>query len=168
MHRPSAYVLRLMAGLLILVSLPACSPSLSPLYRDYEVYTPDDGTTDGSETDIWTSIEAALTEAEWEIAPASAPNIVATELRKTNEWIMYDVVVQLEVAPIGDRYVRVYIHPYRKWFTGNRSKIPYLKGSLRRSLLPKLNDAFEAHNLYLVGTAVDRDKEAEKRSTRGT
>ncbi len=148
------FLTRLVAVFLVL-GLPAgCSPSLSPLYRDYEVARGD------APEDLRAAIEAALVEAGWTPVAASAPNVVATETRVFNDWGLYKTEAFLEVAPLGDRYVRVLVHPYRKYITGGRSKIPYMKGGLRRALLPELNRAFEAHGLYLLGTAIDRDREA--------
>ena len=146
--------LRLVVVLLALVLQAGCSPSLSPLYRDYEVAPSD------APEDLRAAVEAALVEAGWTPVAAAAPNVVATEMRTFNDWGLYKTEAFLEAAPLGDRYVRVLVHPYRKYVTGGRSKIPYMKGGLRRALLPELNRAFEAHGLYLLGTAIDRDREA--------
>ena len=149
--RPLWYLL---AGFLVL-SLSACSPSLYPLYRDYEVQTVDQP--------IAERIEQALTEAGWESIPASAPNAVATQERKVRTWGLYSVVVSLEAVPVGEGYVRLYLHPYRQYFTGNRSKIPFLKSSLRRSVLKDINEAFESQGLVALGTGVSRDRQAAAR-----
>ena len=149
--RLPSYVL---AGLLVL-SLSACSPSLYPLYRDYEIQTED--------RSIAERIEDALTEAGWESASASAPNAVATQERKVRSWGLYSVVVSLEAVPVGEDYVRLYVHPYRKYFTGNRSKIPFLKSGLRRAVLKDLNEAFQNQGLVALGTGVSRDRQAAAR-----
>ena len=149
--RSLSYVL---AGLLAL-SLSACAPSLSPLYRDYEIQTLDRPTTE--------RIEEALAEAGWQSIPASAPNAIATQERKVRQWGLYSVVVSLEAVPVGEGYVRLYLHPYRKYFTGNRSKIPYLKKSLQRTLLKDLNAAFENQGLVAIGSGIDRDRQASAR-----
>ena len=143
----------LLAGL-----LSACTPNLSPLYRDYEVPPVAE-----VESDLYEDLRAAFQDAGWELAPATTPNTIATETKTLNHWGLYRVVVSLEAAPLGDGYVRLYIHPYRIYFTGSRSKIPYLRGSIARAILPKLNDAFEARDLVLVGTAVERDRVATRR-----
>lgn len=148
------FPIRLAAVFLALGLLAGCSPSLSPLYRDYEVARGD------APEDLRAAVEAALVEAGWTPVAAAAPNVVATETRVFNDWGLYKTEVFLEAAPLGDRYVRVLVHPYRKYITGGRSKIPYMKGGLRRALLPELNRAFEAHGLFLLGTAIERDKEA--------
>ena len=154
MTRPLRSLSFVIAGLLAF-SLSACSPSLSPLYRDYEVQTVDRPTAE--------RIEEALAEAGWQSIPASAPNAIATQERKVRQWGLYSVVVSLEAVPVGEDYVRLYLHPYRKYFTGNRSKIPYLKKSLRRALLKDLNAAFETQGLVAIGSGIDRDRQASAR-----
>ncbi|QXD14308.1 hypothetical protein GQ464_012760 [Rhodocaloribacter litoris] len=141
------------ALLLLVVGGAGCSPSLSPLYRDYEVAGA------GAATDLRGRIEVALRQAGWHLVEADAPNVVATEARTITNWGLYKVQASLEVAPLGERHVRVFIHPYRKFFTGGRSKIPYLRGSLRRAILPALTRAFEAQGLRMIGSAVERDEE---------
>ncbi len=135
--------------LLTLGMLTACSPSLSPLYRDYRVNK-------AGAPETRAGLEAALQEAGWTLAPADAPNVIATETRTFNNWGIYKVQASLEVAPIGDQYVRVFVHPYRKFFTGGRSKIPFMKGSLRRAILPDLNRSLEAHGLVMLDSAMER------------
>ena len=143
-----------LAGVLVL-SVNACAPSLSPLYRDYEVQS--------AEQPIADRIEAALAEAGWPLTPASAPNVLATEERKIRSWGLYSVVVSLEAVSVGEDYVRLYLHPYRKYFTGSRGKIPYLKKGLQRALLKDLNEAFYNQGLVAVGTDLERDREATAR-----
>ena len=142
------------AGLLAL-SLSACAPSLSPLYRDYEIQTEDQP--------IAQRIEEALIEAGWQTTPSSAPNVIATQERKVRSWGLYTIVVSLEVVPVGESYVRLYLHPYRKYFTGNRSKIPFLKKGLQRALLKDLNETFESRGLVAIGTGLDRDRQTSSR-----
>ena len=149
--RSLSYVL---AGLLAL-SLSACAPSLSPLYRDYEIQAEDQPLTE--------RIEEALTEAGWRHTPASTPNVIATQERKVRTWGLYSVVVSLEAVPVGETYVRLYLHPYRKYFTGNRSKIPYLNKGLQRTLLKDLNDALATRGLVALGTSLERDRQASAR-----
>ncbi|MDX1740727.1 MAG: hypothetical protein R3178_05510 [Rhodothermales bacterium] len=137
-------------------ALAGCAPSISPLYRDYDLR--DAGETGG--TDMRERIREALAETRWTAVPSSAPHVVATDTVTLQRWGLYRVEVSLEVAPIGDRYVRVFVHPYRKYFTGARRKIPYFKRRLRRSILPELARAFEAQGLYAIGSAMERDKES--------
>ncbi len=137
------------------LSVTACAPSLSPLYRDFQVQKADKPITD--------RIEAALTEAGWRIVPASAPNALSTEERKVKSWGLYSVLVSLEAVPVGEDYVRLYLHPYRKYFTGNRSKIPYLDKGLQRALLRDLYEAFHNQGLLAVGTGIERDRQTSVR-----
>lgn len=139
MRPPVSLLLLLLAG-----SLAACSPSLSPLYRDYEIAR------EAAPPDLRRTLEEALRDAGWELTPSSAPNVIATDVRTFNNWGLYKVQASLEVAPIGEGYVRVFVHPYRKFFTGGKSKIPFMKGSLRRAILPDLNRALAAHGLTMI------------------
>lgn len=129
-----------------------CAPTLSPLYRDYEARR--------AEVPVEERIADALETAGWTLRPADAPNAVATEPRRVSNWGLYRVVVHLEAVPVGDDHVRLYVHPYRRFFTGGRSKIPFLNGRLRRQLVGDLNEAFAAHDLQPLGTSVQRDREA--------
>ncbi len=138
--------------------LAGCAPSISPLYRDYDLQ--DAGGTD--DFDMRDRIRAALAETRWTVVPSSAPHVVATDTVTLQRWGLYRVEVSLEVAPVGDRYVRVFVHPYRRYFTGARRKIPYFKRRLRRSILPELARAFEAQGLYAIGSAMERDKESRR------
>lgn len=150
---PSRSLLVILVGLCL--STTACAPSLSPLYRDYEV-EPD--TSPATTAAVGERIEAALTEAGWHLKPAAAPNAFATEERKLNSWGIYSVVASVEVVPLGTEFVRLYIHPYRKYITGGRGKIPYLNKSLQRSVLKDLTKAFEQQGLQAIGTGEKRDE----------
>jgi hypothetical protein len=136
--------------------LAGCAPSISPLYRDYDLR--DAG--DVRDTDMRERIRAALDETRWTVVSSSAPHVVATDTVTLQRWGLYRVEVSLEVAPVGDRYVRVLVHPYRKYFTGARRKIPYFKRRLRRSILPELARAFETQGLYAIGSAMERDRKS--------
>ena len=108
-----------------------CSPSLHPLYRDYQVKS--------AETSVRERLEDALESQGWVITEGPAPNVVATERRQFRDWVIYRVVVELEAVPMGERHVRLFVHPYRIYVTGGRSKIPFLKRSLRRTVLRNLD-----------------------------
>jgi hypothetical protein len=144
-----------------------CAPSLSPLYRDYDVEPAPASTsvgdteqsTDEVDRGIYDRIRAALADAGWTEAPSAAPNVVSTEPRQLSNWGIYRVVVSLDVVPVGEQHVRVLFHPARIYFTGGRSKIPYLGSEMRSALLPELNEAFEAQGLYPIGTPRERDEE---------
>ncbi len=134
----------------VLVVCFGCSPSLYPLYRDYEVTTEDEP--------VRTLLRESLEEVGWTLVPGHAPNVLATDVRRLQQWGLYQVVVSLEAAPVGGQYVRVFVHPYREYVTGHRSKIPYLKGSIRRSVLRDLDVALESRGLLAVGTGISRDR----------
>jgi hypothetical protein len=145
-----------------------CAPSLSPLYRDYDVERPSEvGLVESSggvsentgDRDVNARIREALADAGWTEAAAAAPNAISTEPRQLSNWGLYRVLVSLDVVPVGDRHVRVLFHPVRRYFTGARSKIFYLDGGMRRALLPELNEAFEAQGLYPIGTPRERDED---------
>ena len=148
-----------------------CAPSFSPLYRDFdieppaeraavtEVATTETGAEMEEEDELYERIHMALAEAGWDEASPTSPNVVSTQPRQLNDWGLYRVLVSLDVVPIGGRHVRVLFHPVRRYFTGSRSKIPYLNGGLREALLPELNEAFEAQGLYPIGTPRERDEE---------
>ena len=140
----------------VTMGMAACAPSISPLYRDYDLR-------DAPAGDMPARIERALTDTRWRVVPSETPHVVATDTVTIRRWGLYRVEVAIEVAPVGDRYVRVLVHPYRKYFTGTRRKIPYFKRSLRRTILPGLTRAFEAQGLYAIGSAMERDKEARRR-----
>ena len=130
-------------GSLAILLASGCSPSLSPLFRDYEVSEKDDT--------IEARIERALEAAGWELVEASAPNAFKTADKTLNRRLIYKTVVALEVVPIEGRYVRVMIHPYRDNLIGGKSKIPYLPSNIRRQVVPPITVAFEAEGLLIPG-----------------
>lgn len=134
----------------MLLAALACSPSLYPLYRDYEV--------DPHSAPIRQRLERALADAEWELVDHGAPNAVATAPRRLRHWGLYSIVVTIEAVPVGDRHVRLFVHPYRYYITGGRSKIPYLKGSIRRRVMAELDKKLEAQGLAAIGTGISRDR----------
>ena len=145
----------------LVLFLSGCSPKLSPLYRDYAVNPVEEGTSNGES--IFERMEKGLESAGWTPIEGVTPNVLATEMRRFREWGLYSVEVELEVAPIGGDYVRLLIHPYRIYFTGAKSKVPYLRGSLARSVLKDLHAAFDEQGLTFIGTAQSRDREALRR-----
>ena len=110
------------AACLVLCSLAACSPSLSPLYRDYTLTQEDSGPEDDLVAEP--RIRDALQASGWDPAESAAPNAVSTEERTLRNWGLYRVVVELEVVPLGPEHVRVYFHPYRRYLFGGRGKNP--------------------------------------------
>lgn len=128
------------------VMFSACSPRLSPLYRDYTV--PD---TAPDNEEVLAKLTTALGDAGWQMAPETIDNMVRTEPRTLSRWGLYKVTVYLEAVPIGDDYARIYFHPYREYVTGGRSKIPYFQGRAQEQLLPDLTEALEAQGLRRAG-----------------
>jgi len=145
---------RLSILILLPVLLTACAPSLAPLFRDFEFK----GEPEKPEA-VRSGIETALRDAGWQLASPSASNVVTTKMRSFNNWGLYKVEAPLEVAPISDKYVRVFVHPYRKYITGGRGKIPFMKGSVRRAILPDLTKALEVQGLVPIGSADDHYQE---------
>ena len=138
------------------LTLAACAPSVSPLYRDYEVRAV--RASEEASPDVYARIRAALAKAGWTETEADAPNIVSTEPRQISGWGLFRTEVALDVAPIGDSHVRVLFHPIRYSFLGGRTKIGYLGRGARRSILPDLNAAFEEQGFEVLGTAKERDE----------
>lgn len=145
-----SHLLTAAAIVAIWVLVAGCSPSLSPLYRDYEVAD--------LEAPIDSRIAEALQEAGWDTVTTSIPNAVVTDSKTLSHWGLYKVTASLEVTPLGREHVRVFVHPYREYITGGKGKIPYLTPSIRAKFLPRLNEAFEEKGLVVVGTPVERDE----------
>ncbi len=144
MHR-ALFLLVLLLGL----AGTGCSPRLVPLYYDYRL--PD--TTRPS----LHSVAQALDAEGWKVTWPDSLHL-ETAPRSLQHWGLYRVVVRLEAVPVDGRFVRVFIHPYRQYITGRRSKIPYLPAGLRATLLPQLHAALKAQGLEPAGTAFQRDR----------
>jgi hypothetical protein len=127
-----------------LVIAAGCAPPTAPLYRDYvrpavtEV------------PDVGDRLKAALEQAGWTITEPTHTGIVATEERIVQNWGIYRVAVSLEAVPVGDRHVRVFVHPFRRFVTGGESKLFALGAGLRRTLYPPLDAALTAHGFTIV------------------
>ncbi|MDX1439114.1 MAG: hypothetical protein R3284_04350 [Rubricoccaceae bacterium] len=134
-----------------------CAPSVTPLYRDYEVN--ESHPTAQNEADVYDRIRTALEEAGWTETEADVPNVVSTEPRWSSSWAIFRIEVSLDVVPIGDEHVRILFHPTRHSILGGRTKIPYLDGGMRRRYLEDLNEAFAAQGFEVLGTAKERDEE---------
>lgn len=83
---------------------------------------------------------------------------MATAPRRLRHWGLYSIVVSIDAVPVGERHVRLFVHPYRHYITGGRSKIPYLKGSIRRRVMADLDRTLKAQGLAAIGTGVSRDR----------
>ncbi len=138
---------------IVTLFVSGCSPRISPLYRDYRITNQIT-----SELDVHSRIALALEEAGWSVIDGVTSNIVATESRTFRKYGVYSMEVELEVSPVGDEHVRVFIHPYRRYFTGSRGKMPYLKRGLANSILESLEEPFLEQGLEFAGTAQSRDR----------
>lgn len=140
-----------------------CAPSLTPLYRDFEQAEPVpavQSTATGTELE---RIDRALRAVGWKPRPGVVEGFLATDPRTFRDWGFYSVEVDLEVLPLAGEYVRVLIHPYRRFIVGGRRKIPYLKTGLAEDVVRDLAVAMAAEGLTLVGTATERDRAAGAR-----
>jgi hypothetical protein len=150
-------VVRPVALLLVLGMVAGCAPSLSPLYRDYDVKFAGGDTASVDEhaaaatASVHDRLRAALADAGWTATDSDLPNVLETEPRRINNWMIYRLEVHLEAIPVGDRHVRVLFHPYRRYFTGGRSKVGFMDAGLRQRLLPGLNEALKAHGFEPAG-----------------
>ena len=145
--------------LVLLVAAAGCAPSITPLYRDFE---PEGAALVTARDSVRADVQAALVEAGWTLGEPSADGLVSTEERAFGERLLYRVVASLDVAFVGDRAVRVYIHPYRRYVTGGRSKLGFLSGGMEREILPDLREALEARGIRPLGTARERDEDARE------
>src|SRR5690606_22861491 len=106
---------------LLLAGLGGSAPSATPLYRDYQVRLTTEE--DTGRADTFARIRAALRSAGWEEAESEAPNVDAAAPRLISNRGLSRTDVALDVAPIGDRFVRVFFHPYRYSVLGGRTKV---------------------------------------------
>ncbi len=137
------------AVLFLIILAISCSPSLHPLYKDYKH--------DFNGTVPLIQIEQALIEAGWELLPSPSPNTISTSYREIRDWLLYKVVVQVEAVPIGAKHVRLLVHPYRVYVTGNRSKIPFLKRRIRRRVIHDIDQTFRSYDLIAVEADLPQD-----------
>ena len=80
------------------------------------------------------------------------------------EWGLYDVRVSIDVIPINQKFVRVYVHPYRQYFYGSRSKMSYMNRRVREYVFPDLAEAFESRGIVPLGApqGSESEEDAEK------
>ena len=139
----------LVCGWLALLFFVGCTPALYPLYEDYRSEVQSETVVD--------RIEHAFTDAGWTLIDSEMPNVVVGAPRRVRNWGLYRVVASVEAVVMDDGYVRLFIHPYRHYVTGNRSKIPFLKRPLRRGIVLPLKEALEQQDLTARGNDVYRD-----------
>jgi hypothetical protein len=148
--------LPLLFVLVVAVAVAGCTPSVAPLYRDYAIAS---SAAADEAAALRERIRAALVEAGWTPAEAVVPEAIATAPRTVSDLGLYRTEVSIDVVPVGGRHVRVFFHPYRRYLTGGRSKVPFLSAGLRRALLPPLNEAFARRGLTALDSPRERDEE---------
>ena len=151
--------MRLVFCLLAVCLLAGCAPSITPLYRDFE---PEGSALVTAPDSVRADVRAALVEAGWTLGEPSSEGFVSTKERALGDRLLYKVVASLDVALVGDRAVRVYVHPFRLYVTGSRSKVGFLSGGMERDILPDLREALEARGIVALGTVRERDEEARE------
>ena len=148
-------------SLAALVLLAGCAPSVTPLYRDYAAPMAAPPTTATADARSLDRLREALVEAGWTVLPASdAPAVVSTAPRGFGDWGLYRVEAHLDVVPVGDRHVRVLVHPVRRYVTGSASKIGFLTRGLRGRVLGTLDAALSRRGLRPLSAPIERDTEA--------
>jgi hypothetical protein len=115
------------------------------LYEDYQI---SDAT--AGHADVRGLIEDAVTSAGWTLDEPDAPNVVSTEEATVTHWGLYKVVVSLDVVPINNEHVRVFVHPYRVYIWGSRSKMPYMSRRIRNFVIPDLSETLADHGIVDV------------------
>jgi hypothetical protein len=150
-----------LVGSLVLAINVGCGGSLSPLYADFRIDERPapvelDSTTTASPDSLQAStiqdaIADALREVGWELDEPPSENAVSTAEVGIIDWGLYEVRVSLDVVPINQRFVRVYVHPYREYFFGSRSKMSYLNRRVRTYVFPELSQALRARGIVPVG-----------------
>lgn len=142
METRSIRYLWLWGAVCLLLTATACAPSFSPLFRDYQLEEEHD--------QILERTRRALQEAGWSLTEPRVEGILRTEPRQVSNWGLYRVEVFLEALPVEGRHVRILFHPYRHYITGSRSKITYLKRSLRSKVLPPVTKELKDEGLKPV------------------
>jgi hypothetical protein len=135
-----------LATILLSAALVGCTPSVSPLFRDFEVR---------AAADDPGLIREALEAAGWSIAPDTTSSYLRTLPRRFNERGIAASEVELEIVPMARQHVRVFIYAQRVYFFGHRGTLPYLSSGLRDRFVPQLSQAFGERGMVLVTDTVD-------------
>lgn len=118
------------------------------------------GSRDGlTDTDILEDVASVLEASGWVLRDADVVEAVATQPRKFANWLFYSVHAELEVVVIGDRYVRLFVHPWRHYWWGSWGRIPYLKTGLAVAVFESVDEAFQEAGYEFIGNAPMRDRE---------
>lgn len=144
----------LLGALLVLICVASgCTPKITALYRDFE------HPTDPADREaVLRESTLALEAAGWPIAPSPQEGTLRTERKTVQHRLIYRVQAWVEVIPVGERHVRVLLHPYRVYPFGFETKMGYMTGALERRLVAPLREAFEERGLEYQGTARLRDR----------
>jgi len=140
-------ILRVAPTILLIALLflsAGCSPSISPLFRDFEVGS-------GGQD----AVQEALEAAGWSLDRESDRRYMTTLPRRFNNRGLMFSEVKLEVVPMAGEHVRVFFHAERVYFFGHRGDLPYLSSGLRDSIVPVLAEAFSERGMKLVTDTVD-------------
>ncbi|HRK74532.1 MAG TPA: hypothetical protein PLL64_09670 [Rhodothermales bacterium] len=128
----------------------ACTPSLTPPYRDYRA-TPRESALDKAKT--------AFKAAGWEVKDGVATGVIATQERQIRDFKAYKILVKLEATTFQSRFVRVYIHAYRKYLiSGHKGKIPYMERHVIHDVLHPLEAALKNQGMELEKRLSTDDK----------
>jgi len=112
-----------------------------------------------TEYEMLNQVRQVLEDSGWILRPADVENAVATEPRKFANWLFYSVHAELEVVVIGGKYVRLFIHPWRRYMWGSWGRIPYLKSGLAIAVFESVDSAFQDAGYEFIGNAQMRDRE---------
>jgi hypothetical protein len=136
-----------LTGVLVVAGfLSGCSPSISPLFRDFEASSVGTGQD---------PIREALESAGWSISQDTTDTYLRTMPRRFNNRGFVASEVYLEVVPMARQHFRIFIYAERLYFFGHRGRIPYLPASLRDAVVPPLAAAFAMHGMNLVTDTVE-------------
>ena len=136
------------------LGVSACTPRLSPPYRDYEVREA------GPDSSLRGKLQEAAVEAGWALSQPTSPFIVSTRARRVEEGFLSTTDAALDLVPLDGGYVRIYVRAEKRSLLGGRSKVYALSPGLRRSILEPLSEALARRGLVALGTPRDRDEDA--------
>lgn len=123
------------------IFLSGCLPRITANYRDFVTQ---------DQPHALEMAQAALQETGWTLAAAPASGVLTTHPRALKDFGVYRLSAQAEVAVLDGRYVRVYLHTFRKYLISGRiSKVPYLERNTQTQLLKPLIEALQKRGLTL-------------------
>lgn len=129
----------------------ACSPRLTPPYRDFRVASPD--------TALTALLREAAVEAGWTLDASPAPSVITTATRIVGGTVT-PTTVRLEIIPLAGNVVRVWVRGESRGVLGGRTKLYALTPSVRERALASLSDALRSRGLRALDTPQRRDEDA--------